>query len=113
MLTSAHCSLNLAILLQGVGDSSQGFLNCIFFCFLNLKVFNLIKGAILHYVCCQKSTFQERGREADIYEKSVTAQNNNKSFVPSTDDEKKPLLSPVSGQNYYGVQGDGEPASTS
>ena len=36
-----------------MGDSSQGFLNCILFCFLNPKVYSHLKEAFLYRACCR------------------------------------------------------------
>eukprot|EP00112_Aurelia_sp_Birch-Aquarium-sp1_P003840 Seg1433.1 transcript_id=Seg1433.1/GoldUCD/mRNA.D3Y31 product="G-protein coupled receptor 157" protein_id=Seg1433.1/GoldUCD/D3Y31 len=75
--------------LQGIGDSSQGLLNCIFFCFLQKRVLQHFKEFILHYFCCHKLTRKKshistkdianKGKNIDSYVDDSTLNTNAKS----------------------------------
>ncbi|XP_062505123.1 G-protein coupled receptor 157-like [Corticium candelabrum] len=41
------------IILQGIGDSGQGWANCILFCLLNYRVRERLKKACFNCLCCQ------------------------------------------------------------
>jgi len=83
--------------LQGIGDSSQGFLNCVLFCFFNPKVYANIKGAFRYYVCCGWCSF---GDSETCWNGSLN--NDPHTFVSNAD--TRPLIDGGYPTKHYGSQ---------
>eukprot|EP00794_Sanderia_malayensis_P000440 gene440-1081_t len=99
-LTVGH---KILLSLQGIGDSSQGMLNCILFCFWTPTVSNRLKDFFLDKVFCCKS---RRKLKSHISTQTVHRNSEawNDSRVPKASSNfNDPLLPKNSAQDRYGA----------
>jgi len=88
--------------LQGFGDSSQGFLNCILFCFLNPRVYSHLKEAFMYYVCCRWRTVDDDS-EPSVDGESLNSEKEASFSVPEQNGAtSKPLLTVGARTKRYG-----------
>eukprot|EP00112_Aurelia_sp_Birch-Aquarium-sp1_P003841 Seg1433.2 transcript_id=Seg1433.2/GoldUCD/mRNA.D3Y31 product="G-protein coupled receptor 157" protein_id=Seg1433.2/GoldUCD/D3Y31 len=96
--------------LQGIGDSSQGFLNWILFCFLNPKVYDHLKECTLYYICRRRE--KELTDPVSVYvkadENSLNGDEASLFTCPSSPgNQKRPLLDPNGSIKRYGGEASG------